>query len=261
LRPTSSLDKSCSAVVLSEYERTAGRGTRRDKLERFCRVSGGSSPHGVAVVCLRPYDWFAMLNNWYRFCYTLWSPFYDLLVRGFAGWRRRSISLVGLQPGERVLIVGAGTGLDLNFIAPGPKITAIDLTAAMLRKLRKRACQQGLDVDARVMDAQAMPFDDASFDVVILHMILAVIPDPVRCAREVARVLRPGGRAVILDKFVADNRRVPLILRLVNPLLRFLGTNATRRLGPILEGTGLRILHQEPAGLRGFFKIVLLGKE
>jgi ubiquinone/menaquinone biosynthesis C-methylase UbiE len=202
-----------------------------------------------------------MLNGWYRFCYTLWSPFYDLLVRGFAAWRRRSIALVDVQPGERVVIVGAGTGLDLESIGPGPAITAIDLTAAMLHRLRTRARRQGLAVDDRVMDAQAMTFAGASFDVAILHLILAVVPDPVRCIREVARVLQPGGRAVILDKFVSDDRRMPILLWLVNPLLKLLGTNATRRLGPILAGSGLRIVHQESAGLGGYFKIVLLRKD
>jgi ubiquinone/menaquinone biosynthesis C-methylase UbiE len=203
-------------------------------------------------------DW---LSHWYRLCYALWSPFYDLMVQGFAGWRRRSLKLADIQPGERVLIVGAGTGLDLQFIDPGPRISAIDVTKAMLRRLRRRARRRGLTVDAQVMDGQAMDFADGSFDVVILHLILAVIPDPVRCARESARVLRPGGRIVIMDKFVADDRRPPLVLRLVNPLLKALGTNINRKLGPILEGTGLRNVRQEPASLGGFFKIVLLRKD
>jgi phosphatidylethanolamine/phosphatidyl-N-methylethanolamine N-methyltransferase len=202
-------------------------------------------------------DW---LSHWYRLCYALWSPFYDLMVRGFAGWRRRSLELADLQAGERVLIVGAGTGSDLQFIDPGPRITAIDVTKAMLQRLRRRARRRGLTVDAQVMDGQAMDFADGSFDVVILHLILAVIPDPARCARESARVLRSGGRVVIMDKFIADDRRPPMALLLANPLLRLLGTNANRKLGPILEGTGLRIVRQEPAGLGGLFKIALLRK-
>jgi ubiquinone/menaquinone biosynthesis C-methylase UbiE len=169
--------------------------------------------------------------------------------------------LADLQAGERVLIVGAGTGSDLQFIDPGPQITAIDVTKAMLRRLRRRARRRGLTVDVQVMDGQAMDFADGSFDVVILHLILAVIPDPARCARESARVLRPGGRIVIMDKFVADDRRPPLVLRLFNPVLKALGTNINRKLGPILEGTGLRNVRQEPASLGGFFKIVLLRKD
>jgi len=201
-----------------------------------------------------------LLSYWHRFCYALWSPFYDWLVRGFADWRGRSLNLADIQPGERVLIVGAGTGLDLQFIEPGPRITAIDVTGTMLWELRRRAQLRSLDVDARVMDGQAMDFADGSFDVVILHLILAVIPDPARCARESARVLRLGGRVIIMNKFVADDRRPPWALLLADPLLRLLGTNINRKLGQILEGPCLRTMHQEPVGLGGSSGLFCCGK-
>lgn len=203
----------------------------------------------------------ALLNPWYRLCYTLWLPFYDLLVRPYGRFRRRAIKLLDLQPSERVLIVGAGTGMDLKYFNPVPKITAIDLTPAMLWRLRRRARRRELDVDARVMDAQEMNFADGSFDAVILHLILAVVPDPARCLAESTRVLRPGGRAVILDKFVRDDRPFRPILWLANLPLKLLGTNVNRRLGPMLEGTGLRIVHQEPVGPGGFVKTMLLRKD
>ncbi len=110
------------------------------------------------------------------------------------------------------------------------------------------------------MDGQALEFPDKSFDAAILHLIVAVIPDPARCLKEVARVLRPGGRAVIFDKFVPDDAQLPLVLRLLNPLTSLFGTAVTRKLGPLLKGTGLQILHQEPAGIGGLFKISLLRK-
>lgn len=157
-----------------------------------------------------------------------------------------------------MLLVGAGTGLDLEFMPPGPRLAAIDLTPAMLEILRQRAKRLGLQVDARVMDGQALEFADESFDLVILNLILAVIPDPVRCLREAARVLKPGGRVLIFDKFLPDARRPPLFFRMINPVLSFLGTEVTRQLGPILQGSGLSITHQEPAGGAGLLKIVML---
>jgi ubiquinone/menaquinone biosynthesis C-methylase UbiE len=90
------------------------------------------------------------------------------------------------------------------------------------------------------MDGHALKFPDASFDAVILHLIVAVIPDPVKCLREAARVLRPGGRAVIFDKFVPDDQRPPLALRLPNPLTSLFGTEITRKLGPLLAESGLQ---------------------
>lgn len=200
-------------------------------------------------------------NLWNRIRYSSWAPFYDLIAHHTRPMRCRSLAQLNLQPGERVLIVGAGTGLDLDLIAPGPVVTATDLTPAMLERLRRRAARLGLAVDARVMDGQALEFADESFDAVILHFIVAVIPDPVRCMREAARVLRPGGRAVILDKFAPDDGPLPLWLRLLNPLASVLATHVNRRLGPLLAGSGLRVLHREPAALRGFFQIALAMKD
>ena len=205
-------------------------------------------------------NWFNT-NTWQRINYTLWAPLYDHFVRKvFGARRRRSLELLEVQSGQRLLIVGAGTGLDLEYLPPALNlsITAIDLTPAMLRRLQARARLLGLTVDTQVMDGQVLTFPDASFDLVVLHLIMAVIPEPMRCIREVARVLRPGGRVVVLDKFIPDEQRPPWLMRLLNPLTRFGGTEITRKLGPILSEVPLRIVHQEPAGFHGFMKIVLL---
>ena len=197
-----------------------------------------------------------------RIRYTLWAPVYDIISRVFRRRRRRCLKVADLAAGERVLIVGAGTGLDLDFIRPGPVLTAIDLTPAMLERLRRRAARLGLEVDARVMDATALEFPDASFDVALLHLIVTLVPDPNRCMREVARILRPGGRAVIFDKFCPDEGPPPLAVRIVAPVGRALfGTRMTLRLGPLLEQAGMEAVHDEPAGMHGLLKIVLVRKK
>lgn len=199
--------------------------------------------------------------RWNRWRYTLWAPVYDLLVVNFAKQRRRSLQLAAPQPGERVLISGAGTGLDLPLLPRGLRLTAVDITPAMVARMAARARTLGIEVDARTMDAQALEFPDASFDLVILHLIVAVIPAPVACVREAARVLRPGGRAVIFDKFAPPGTGpVPLALRLLNPFLNVLATNITRRHAPIVEASGLRVVSDEPAGFGGLLRIVLLEK-
>jgi len=199
-------------------------------------------------------------NIWHRVVYTLGAPVYNILTRGFRKRRRRSIEAAGIEPGERVLLVGAGTGLDLDFIPHEARITAIDITLAMLLRLRRRARRLGLAVDARVMDGRAMSFPDGAFDVVILHLILSVIPEPLRCAKEVGRVLRRGGRAVILDKFVPDQGKPPLFNRVMNPVAAFFGTRLNRRLGPLLAAAGLRMVCQKNAMMAGFFKITCAEK-
>lgn len=130
----------------------------------------------------------------------------------------------------------------------------------MIARVEDRARRLGLPVSAKVMDGQALKLPDASFDVVLLHLIIAVIPDPVRCMGEVARVLRPGGRAVIFDKFIPDGAKPNLGMQLLQPVIRFLGTEITRRLGPILTPAALRRVHQEAAGFRGLYQIVVCEK-
>jgi phosphatidylethanolamine/phosphatidyl-N-methylethanolamine N-methyltransferase len=199
-------------------------------------------------------------NRWNRLRYTLWAPLYDRAVR-FGRQRRRSVGLLELRPGERVLIVGAGTGADLPFIPEGVDVVAGDITPAMVARIRRRAARLGREVRAEVMDGQALPFPDAVFDAVVMHLIVAVIPDPAACLREAARVLKPGGRAVVFDKFVPDAGRASLVRRAANVVARVVATHLTRRLGPLLEGTGLVVEHREPAALGGAFEIALLRRE
>lgn len=198
-------------------------------------------------------------NAWNRVRYTLFAPLYDR-VAGFRAQRRRSLELLAPRAGERVLVVGAGTGLDLEWIPPGVEVTAVDLTPAMVERTRRRAERLGRPVDARVMDAHALDLPDASFDAVVLHLVLAVVPDPVAAIREAERVLRPGGRATVFDKWVPDDREPSAARRLLNLVANLVATDVTRRLGPLVERTSLRVEHREPAGVGGFFSIALLRK-
>jgi ubiquinone/menaquinone biosynthesis C-methylase UbiE len=196
-------------------------------------------------------------NAWNRVRYTLLAPVYDR-VAGFRAQRRRSLELLAPRPGERVLVVGCGTGLDLEWIPRGVEVVAGDLTPAMVERTRARAERLGRPVEARVMDAQALGLADASFDAVVLHLVLAVVPDPVAAIREAERVLRPGGRAAVFDKWVPDDSAPSPARRLLNLAANLVATDVTRRLGDLVAGTELRVEHREPAGAGGFFSIALL---
>jgi ubiquinone/menaquinone biosynthesis C-methylase UbiE len=199
-------------------------------------------------------------NTWNRIRYTIYQPFYDLIGRWFAVQRRRSIELLNLKPASKVLLVGAGTGLDLEFLPRDLEIVATDITPAMVQTLAARAEKLGLHIQALVMDGQALEYEAESFEGVILHLVLAIIPDPIRCIKEVERVLRKGGRAVIFDKFLPDNQRPSPLRRALNVFTDFAFTNINRQLGPILQTTSLRIIQEETAGFGGLFKIVLVEK-
>jgi ubiquinone/menaquinone biosynthesis C-methylase UbiE len=203
------------------------------------------------------------MSLWNRVRYTAWAPAYDRLVHamGFDRLRQRSIEQLQLEPGESVLIVGAGTGLDLPHLPPGVRVAAVDVTPAMLHRLRRRAAACGLEVDARVMDARSLQFDTGAFDAVILHLILAVMPEPARGLRETARVLRPGGRVAVFDKFLRISERVTLGRRVLNLVARPLFSDMNRRLEPLLAGTGLVVERDEPAALGGMYRLVTLRKD
>lgn len=206
----------------------------------------------------------ALSNNaWNRFRYSLWAPGYDLFTWPFRPMRRRSIAQLGLRPGERVLIVGAGTGADLALLPPDVDVLATDLTPSMLARAEGRLrAEPGRAARVAVMDGQALDLPDASFDAVVLHLILAVIPDPARCLSEAARVLRPGGRITVMDKFLGDEARPSLVRRAANVVSGLLVTELNRRFGDILRRAGapLVVERDQPAAVGGLFRLLLLRK-
>jgi len=196
-------------------------------------------------------------NAWNRWRYTLWAPFYDHLGHWLVAQRRRSLELLDLSAGARVVLVGAGTGQDLPFLPPGVTVVATDLTPAMLWRARPHLRDR---TALAVMDGQALALADAQFDAAVLHLILSVIPDPARCLAEVARVLRPGGRIAVFDKFVPDGARPALPRRLANLFTKPLFTDITRRLGDMLQASQapLRLVHDEAGLFRGAYRLVIL---
>lgn len=199
---------------------------------------------------------------WNRLRYTVWAPVYDVIARaaGFEAARRLSIDRLRLAPGSRVLIVGAGTGLDLDFVPADVHVTAIDVTPAMLTRLERRAAGMGLAMTTRVMDARQLTFADSSFDAVVMHLILAVMPQPERGVREAVRVLKPGGRIAVFDKFLRDTERPSVKRRLLNWIAKPLFSDLNRRLGSLITETRLFIERDEPVAFGGTYRVVTLVK-
>jgi phosphatidylethanolamine/phosphatidyl-N-methylethanolamine N-methyltransferase len=200
--------------------------------------------------------------SWDRLRYTVWAPIYDVLASpvGFGPARRRSIDALELRPGDRVLLFGAGTGLDLEFLPPGVQVTAIDVTPAMLARLERRAAVRKIPVDVHVMDGRQLALPDESVDAVIAHLVLAVMPEPERGVREIARVLKPGGRVGVFDKFLPEGERPSIGRRLLNLVARPLFTDLNRHLGRLIAGSGLEVIRDEPAAFAGWYRVITLRK-
>ncbi|WP_162052716.1 class I SAM-dependent methyltransferase [Pontibacter pamirensis] len=200
-------------------------------------------------------------NTWNRIRYTLYLPVYDFIAdRIFRKYRQQSINLLHAKPTDAILLLGAGTGLDLPCLQGYTNLTAIDITPGMIARLRERAQQLDLPVQAQVMDGQELQFADASFDAVLLHLILAVIPDPVACIKEVERVLKPGGTVMVFDKFLPDGQKPSPLRRLLNQFASTLFSDINRSIGDIIRHTSLQQELNKPAALGGAFRIVRLLK-
>ena len=201
------------------------------------------------------------MNNQHNLkIYRAYAPVYDLIMRPLTtAARRRAVELLGLQAAERLLIPGVGTGLDLPHIPDGVRITAADLSPAMMQQARHKV--DGRDVTFEIADAGALGFPDQSFDAVLLSLILSVVPDGTTAFAEAWRVLRPRGRAVIFDKFVPESNAISPLRRAVGTVVTWLGTDPNRRLSDILPSFAMQAVERdEPSLLRGQYRIVMLRK-
>lgn len=200
-----------------------------------------------------------MTNGWNRFIYRLWAPIYDGTVGNFfLPGRKRALEILHLQPGERVLLVGVGTGADLPLLPEGVQAAGIDFSPDMLTRARQKLPLPGREVTLVQGDAQQLLVDETSYDAIIFNLILSVIPDGTACLRENLRALKPGGRAVVFDKFLPDNGGLTLGRRFFNVFSTLFGTDITRRFGDLRADCPCQVVHDEPSLMRGMYRVILL---
>lgn len=192
--------------------------------------------------------------------YSLIAPLYDLVVeRPMRESRRTSLAALPTHEQRRVLISGAGTGLDLPLLPELHRYTALDFNPAMLAHAVPRG--KHLEVDFVLGDSMDLPFADAQFDHVVLHLIVAVVPEPQRCLAEAVRVLKPGGTILLFDKFLHPHQRAPL-RRLFNVITRRFATRMDVVFEEVLGSTPLlHVEYDEPALGSGWFRRIVLRKK
>jgi ubiquinone/menaquinone biosynthesis C-methylase UbiE len=157
-----------------------------------------------------------------------------------------------------VLEVGVGTGKNLPFYPKGLDLTAIDLTPGMLKFARQRAAELDVEVSLQLGDVQRLDFPDAAFDEVVATFVLCSVPDPVAGLREVARVLKPDGRLLLLEHVRSAYFLVGLLMDALNPLVvRITGANINRRTVENVQRSGLHLECVEDLGAGGIVKLIV----
>ncbi|MBK9161623.1 MAG: class I SAM-dependent methyltransferase [Nitrosomonadales bacterium] len=198
-------------------------------------------------------------NPLLRMSYSLIAPLYDLVIeRAMREARRTSLASLPADVPQQVLISGAGTGLDLPHAPRLHRYTALDFNPGMLARARPRGGE--LEVDFVLGDSMSLPFDDAQFDAVVLHLIVAVVPEPQRALAEAARVLKPGGTILLFDKFLLPGQFAPL-RRLLTPLSRRIATRMDVVFEEVLAASpDLEVASDTPALGGGWFRRIVLRK-
>jgi phosphatidylethanolamine/phosphatidyl-N-methylethanolamine N-methyltransferase len=172
--------------------------------------------------------------------------------------RIHAIQRMDIQPGERVLEVGVGTGINLPLYPRDCAVTGIDFSSSMLEKARERAARKDVPYNLRLvqMDAADLKFLDDTFDIVYAPYLISVVPDPVRVAKEMRRVCRPGGRIIFLNHFLSPNLILSRVERMISPMTIHIGFKADLDLPAFLAQADLQPVSIEKVNFPRIWSLV-----
>jgi phosphatidylethanolamine/phosphatidyl-N-methylethanolamine N-methyltransferase len=190
--------------------------------------------------------------------YQQYASVYDRVFGPvFQHSREAVVRRLTIDPGERVLEVGVGTGLCLPMYPRHCAVTGIDISAAMLQKAADRVHAERLaNVNLEVMDAGEMTFDDDSFDLVIAAYVVTAVPDYRKLMSEMIRVSRPGGRIILLNHFTQDSPLLAALEKFISPLCVKVGFRTDLSVDQVIDGWPLIKERQEKVKPLGFWKVV-----
>jgi len=195
------------------------------------------------------------------------APIYDALEVGierlaFRHWRNELWDHI---EGEHVLEVGVGTGKNVPYHPAGVWVAGIDVSAPMLQRARDRvAARSPQQVDHRAgdaglaqMDAERLGFPEDAFDAAVATFVFCSVPDAVRGLKEVNRVVRPGGRVLLLEHVRVNAPVIGPLMDLLDPVaLRLMGPHINRRTVANVTEAGLEIERVEELAPGGLVKLI-----
>ena len=183
------------------------------------------------------------------------ARYYDLLAWMLTlgrerAFRERLVALARRAPGEAVLDVGCGTGtlavVAKRRVGVSGEVHGVDASPEMIERAGRKAAKAGVEVSFHTAVAEALPYPDASFDVVLSTLMLHHLPRPGReqCASELRRVLKPGGRVLAVDFATPARERKGLLARLHRH-----GSMALRDIVALLRGAELQVVESGAVGV------------
>ena len=179
--------------------------------------------------------------------YDRFARFYDaveFLIERKLFKKLRKETLNKLQ--GKILDIGIGTGKNLPYYNAKAEVTGIDISRKMLEKAKKKAKTLGIKVKIHLMDAQRLKFKDNSFDYVIGTFVLCSIPDPVKAASEMKRVVKKNGKIILMEHVLSKYWPIALWEKIHNPVTkRLFGFNVNRDTKQNIIKSGLHVNKDE----------------
>jgi len=216
-----------------------------------------------ADVATRALSATAVENDFVEGVYDKLAKVYDLFFGPtLHPGRLKAIQRMNIQPHERVLEVGVGTGINLSLYPRGCAITGIDFSGSMLEKARERVARKDLpNIRLVQMDAADLKFAENAFDIVYAPYLIRVVPDPLQVAREMRRVCRPGGRIIFLNHFLSPNALLSRTERLISPFTIHIGFKADLDLPAFLAQADLQPISIEKVNIPRIWSLVTCVKD
>lgn len=204
------------------------------------------------------------LSYWYRIRYALYAPIYVPLANLWTTKQRKvSIDQLLFKEQDKILVVGAGSGIDFKYLPKDVYIVAIDISKVMLSMAKKEVGKKK-NIQLTVMDAHQLNYKDGEFDIVILHLILSVVKSPKICLMEATRVLKQNGQMAILDNFhKKDLKSVSWMKKMLYCWLSIFFSDFHLNIQELLISLKLNthsFIRVNFLGISNFFTIVILRK-
>jgi phosphatidylethanolamine/phosphatidyl-N-methylethanolamine N-methyltransferase len=219
-------------------------------------------PHDEGDAATRALSVTAVSNGFVERVYENLAWVYDLTFGpALHPGRVDAIRRMSIKPGDRVLEVGVGTGINAALYPRDCSVTGVDFSEPMLEKARTRISNKGVrNVRLLEMDAADLKFADNSFDIVYAPYVISVVPDPVTVAREMYRVCRPGGRIVILNHFRSASPVGAWLERIIAPFTLYLGFKSDLDLPAFLVQAELKPVSIEKVNVPRIWSLVTIVK-